>query len=286
MTPNTNSWSHLERLPAEVLLKIISFLTIKDLKSLSLASYRLYDVTSTEELWKNVVISKYQVRKNGIQPVLNKRFKTLVSLDFSGVFSISTADFIDLMTFIKVSSIKNVNLSLVKMEKDRPPRQMPCNKALSKVDANLLADAVNTLESVNLSGTYLETLQILAIFEKIISDTKLIKLVIGGINFNGVPIDLFVNALSRINQVEVFKSNVNNNGSYDSIWESQILALFRKREEVTVLRSLSVSLHTSSFYFEDFKEALKDVQFSTVYHEVMPDQFGMPGQYGRFILNK
>ena len=57
MTPNTNSWSHLERLPAEVLLKIIPFLTIKDLKSLSLASYRLYDVTSTEELWKNAVIS-------------------------------------------------------------------------------------------------------------------------------------------------------------------------------------------------------------------------------------
>ena len=286
MTPYTNSWSHLERLPAEVLLKIIPFLTIKDLKSLSLASYRLYDVTSTEELWKNAVISKYQVRKNGIQPVLNKRFKTLVSLDFSGVFSISTADFTDLMTFIKVSSIKNVNLSLVKMEKDRPPRLMPCNKALSKMDANLLADAVNTLESVNLSGTYLETLQILAIFEKIISDTKLIKLVIGGINFIGVPTDLFMNALSRINQVEVFKSNVNNNGLNDSIWESQILALFRKLEEVTVLRSLSVSLYTSSSYFDDFKEALKDVQFCTVYHEVMPGQFGMPGQYGRFILNK
>ena len=285
MTPTTNSLSHLESLPDELLLKIIPLLTIKDLKSLSLASYRLFDVTSTEELWESVVIRKYQVRKNGIQPVLKKRFKTLISLDLSGVFCISTADFTDLMTFIKVSSIKNVNLSLVKMEKDRPPRQMPCNKALSKVDANLLADAVNALESVDLSGTCLEILQILAIFEKIISATKLMKLVIGGINLIGVPTDLFVNALSRINQVELFESHMN---IYNSFCESQILGLFRKLEEVTILRSLSVSKYNTSYYFKEFKEALKDVQLCTVDHEVMSlNKDNMyNGQYDKYILNK
>ena len=285
MTPTTNSLSHLESLPDELLLKIIPLLTIKDLKSLSLASYRLFDVTSTEELWESVVIRKYQVRKNGIQPVLKKRFKTLISLDLSGVFCISTADFTALMTFIKVSSIKNVNLSLVKMEKDRPPRQMPCNKALSKVDANLLADAVNALESVDLSGTCLEILQILAIFEKIISATKLMKLVIGGINLIGVPTDLFVNALSRINQVELFESHMN---IYNSFCESQILGLFRKLEEVTILRSLSVSKYNTSYYFKEFKEALKDVQLCTVDHEVMSlNKDNMyNGQYDKYILNK
>ena len=289
MTPTTNSLSHLESLPDELLLKIIPFLTIKDLKSLSLASYRLFDVTSTEELWESVVIRKYQVRKNGIQPVLKKRFKTLISLDLSGVFCISTADFTALMTFIKVSSIKNVNLSLVKIEKDRFPRQMPCNKALSKVDANLLADAVNALESVDLSGTCLEILQTLAIFEKIISATKLMKLVIGGINLIGVPTDLFVNALSRINQVELFESHMNNNGSYNSFSESQILGLFRKLEEVTVLRSLSVSKYNTSYYFKEFKEALKDVQLCTVDHEVMSlnkDKYMYNAQYDKYILNK
>ena len=258
------------------------------MKSLSLASYRLFDVTSTEELWESVVIRKYQVRKNGIQPVLKKGFKTLISLDLSGVFCISTADFTALMTFIKVSSIKNVNLSLVKIEKDRFPRQMPCNKALSKVDANLLADAVNALESVDLSGTCLEILQILAIFEKIISATKLMKLVIGGINLIGVPTDLFVNALSRINQVELFESHMNNNGFYNSFCESQILGLFRKLEEVTILRSLSVSKYNTSYYFKEFKEALKDVQLCTVDHEVMSlnkDNL-YNGQYDKYILNK
>ena len=285
MTPTTNSLSHLESLPDELLLKIIPLLTIKDLKSLSLASYRLFDVTSTEELWESVVIRKYQVRKNGIQPVLKKRFKTLISLDLSGVFCISTADFTALMTFIKVSSIKNVNLSLVKIEKDRFPRQMPCNKALSKVDANLLADGVNALESVDLSGTCLEILQILAIFEKIISATKLMKLVIGGINLIGVPTDLFVNALSRINQVELFESHMN---IYNSFCESQILGLFRKLEEVTILRSLSVSKYNTSYYFKEFKEALKDVQLCTVDHEVMSlnkDNI-FNGQYDKYILNK
>ena len=285
MTPTTNSLSHLESLPDELLLKIIPLLTIKDLKSLSLASYRLFDVTSTEELWESVVIRKYQVRKNGIQPVLKKRFKTLISLDLSGVFCISTADFTALMTFIKVSSIKNVNFSLVKIEKDRFPRQMPCNKALSKVDANLLADAVNALESVDLSGTCLEILQILAIFEKIISATKLMKLVIGGINLIGVPTDLFVNALSRINQVELFESHMN---IYNSFCESQILGLFRKLEEVTILRSLSVSKYNTSYYFKEFKEALKDVQLCTVDHEVMSlnkDNL-YNGQYDKYILNK
>ena len=286
MTPTTNSLSHLESLPDELLLKIIPFLTIKDLKSLSLASYRLFDVTSTEELWESVVIRKYQVRKNGIQPVLKKRFKTLISLDLSGVFCISTADFTALMTFIKVSSIKNVNLSLVKIEKDRFPRQMPCNKAL---DANLLADAVNALESVDLSGTCLEILQTLAIFEKIISATKLMKLVIGGINLIGVPTDLFVNALSRINQVELFESHMNNNGFYNSFCESQILGLFRKLEEVTVLRSLSVSKYNTSYYFKEFKEALKDVQLCTVDYEVMSlnkDKYMYNAQYDKYILNK
>ena len=48
MATTTKSWSHLERLPAELLLKIFLYLPIKDLKSVSLASYRLYDITSTE----------------------------------------------------------------------------------------------------------------------------------------------------------------------------------------------------------------------------------------------
>ena len=167
-----------------------------------------------------------------------------------------------MMTFIKASSIKNVNLSCVRMESNRLPRQMPCNTALSKVDANLLADAVNTLESVNLSGTYLETLQIVAIFEKTLVATKLIKFVIGGINLVGVPTDLFVNALSKINQVEVFETNVLYPNSFT---ESQIFGLFRKLEGATVLRTLSV-------FWRNFKKGcafLKDVEFCTVVNQKM-----------------
>ena len=215
-----------------------------------------------EALWKNAVIKKYQVRKKGIQPVLRKRYKTLVSIDLSGIFCISTDDFTEMMTFIKASSIKNVNLSCVRMESNRLPRQMPCNTALSKVDANLLADAVNTLESVNLSGTYLETLQIVAIFEKTLVATKLIKFVIGGINLVGVPTDLFVNALSKINQVEVFETNVLYPNSFT---ESQIFGLFRKLEGATVLRTLSV-------FWQNFEKGcafLKDVEFCTVVNQKM-----------------
>ena len=186
----------------------------------------------------------------------------LVSIDLSGIFCISTDDFTEMMTFIKASSIKNVNLSCVRMESNRLPRQMPCNKALSKVDANLLADAVNTLESVNLSGTYLETLQIVAIFEKTLVATKLIKFVIGGINLVGVPTDLFVNALSKINQVEVFETNVSYRNSF---MDSQIFGLFRKLKGATVLRTLSV-------FWENFEKGcafLKDVEFCTVVNQKM-----------------
>ena len=48
MAYTTKSWSYLERLPAELLLKIFLCLPIKDLKSVSLVSYRLYDNISTE----------------------------------------------------------------------------------------------------------------------------------------------------------------------------------------------------------------------------------------------
>lgn len=282
-TDSTHTWSPLERLPAELLLKIFLCLPIKDLKSVSLSSYRLYDTTSTEVLWKNATIRKIKVRKNGIQPVLRKRYKTLVSIDLSGIFCVSPSDFSSMMTFIKCSHIKHLNLSCVKMETNRSPRQMPCNKALSKVDPALLSDAVTTLESVNLSGTYLEIIQIIAIFEKILLGTKLTNLVMGGINLVEVPVDLFVNALSKINRVELFETNVSyQNGLYNSFKESQIFGIFRKLEEETVLAWISV-------FWQNFKEGcafLKNVNFCSVVNSKMKCCVHLCGMVGTHVLSK
>ena len=236
----TENWSHIESLSPEVMLEIFSYLSIKDLKTISMTSYRLYDVVSTENLWKNAVIKKRKVMKNGMQPILKKKFKTLVSIDLSGIFCIKTDDFTKLMKFIKESSIQNLNLSCVKMENQRFPRQMPCNKALSKVDSSLLAEAVNVLESVNLSGTYLETKQIIEIFRKMLTRTKLTRLIVGGINFYNVPIDLFSDALTKINEVELFETNVSYQSFKNSFTESQIFSLCQKLEEAPVLKKISV----------------------------------------------
>jgi len=234
--------SMFELLPDELILMILYNLSLPDINRMAVVSSRMFAIASTPKLWANMVVAKKTIRKLGIDHLLNiKRFQDLVSLDLSGMMGLSTAQFKKLLNFSLKSKLKSLDLSSVKMDYAnfyiKLPKQMPCTGALANISPDLLARAVNRLEIVNLSGTYVTLEQALAIFKQILVSTNLSELSIGGLRLREVPVDLFVNALAKIKKVEIF-ATITTSG--DNVSRVQVKALLLKLQEKTVLKTLDI----------------------------------------------
>jgi len=215
-------------------------------------STRLYTMASTPTLWANVRVCKRSIRKYGIDELLAiRRYQGLVSLDLSGMMGLTTAQFKNLLNFSLKSKLKSLDLSSVKMDYAafyiKLPKQMPCTGALANISPALLAKAVNRLETVNLSGTYVTTDQATAIFQQILVASNLTDLSIGGLKLREVPVDLFVNALVKIKRVELF-ATITTSG--DNVTGEQVKALLLKLQSKTVLETLDLDERSFREIFE------------------------------------
>lgn len=238
--------SLFEILPDELILMILWKLSLQDINRLALVSRRLYAMASTPKLWANMIVAKRNFRKHGIDHLLTiKRFQDLVSLDLSGMMGLTTAQFKKLLNFSLKSKLKWLDLSSVKMDYSKfyikLPKQMPCTGALANISPDLLARAVNRLEMVNLSGTYVTLEQATAIFKQILVSTNLAHLSIGGLRLREVPVDLFVNALAKIKRVNIF-ATITTSG--DNVSKVQVKALLLKLQEKTVLKTLDLDMRS------------------------------------------
>jgi len=194
---------NLSKVPAELLANSISRLQVVDLWDTHLTTEQcvavlkasLSSATLTNLNLKYVNLSKVpaELLANSISrlEVVNLGHSDAVILRYT---HLTTEQCVALLkASLSSTTLTNVNFGRVN---------------LSKVPAELLANSISRLQDIDLSSTELTTEQCVALLKASLSSTTLTNVNLAVVNLSKVPAELLANSISRLQDVELFGTDL------------------------------------------------------------------------------
>jgi len=202
--------SNVNVLPTEVWVQVMEYVPPKDLCSVVLTSQHMNSLASTQKLWAGTKISKEKVMRDGVTQLFRiNRFKKIKAIDLSSMGAWATDVRIhNLLMEIPQTPLEQVDLSGNRMSSNQTNGGVPAEiRELVTwshgVSAEVLAQGVAHLKSVDLMWTSLTTIQSSKLLEASISADSLETVNLRGANLGGVPADLLAKAVCRLQSVNL-----------------------------------------------------------------------------------
>jgi len=290
----------INALPAEMLIKVFSFVPVRDRKNVVLVSKRWREVGEDPSLWTWCRIRVYS--KDDIHNLSMRRLKHIQEIQISANITNNYNTFGNwkaiLLAVNKLHRLKKLDFSYNNLSSVEPEllarvvnkmedvklwkltndqlqalfTAMCQNSQLKKLDLDgnnlssvepeLFGRAVNRLEDVNLGGTSLTNLQKMAIFTSMSLNSQLKKLDLTRINLSSVDSELFARGITKLQEFNSFLTNIT---------IDQLNSLFTALSRNTQLKKLSVfSNNLSSVDPELLARGvtrLEDVYFTNITNE-------------------
>jgi len=180
--------SYEKALPPEQWWQVLVNVSPEDLCSVIRTSSYMKSLASCPNLWSGMEVNMVKVRDNGLAQLYSiDRFKKVRKMNFRGLH-FSSEKLKMVFHDIPASNLEDINLSRINL------RQVP---------AELLANAVSHLQTVNLLYSGLSTEQCIQVLEASLSSESLVDVNLSMVNLSGVPADLLARAVSRLQTVNL-----------------------------------------------------------------------------------
>jgi len=180
--------SYEKALPPEQWWQVLVNVSPGDLCSVMRTSSYMNSVASWPNLWAGMNFNMEKVREKGLAELYSiDRFKKVRKLNFRGEhFNFEQLQRV--LHDIPASHFEDVNLEYVNF---------------GQIPAELLANAVSHLKTVNLLHSLLTNEQCIQLLEVSLSSRNLVDVSLANVNLSGVPADLLARAVSRLQAVNL-----------------------------------------------------------------------------------
>jgi len=184
---------NVEKLPPEIIQKILRFVPPVDLCNVVLTSTLLRTLASEPKFWSGITVRQDKIQQDGLRQLFSiDRYKKVRKIDLSK------------MTFTSEELLRNLN-SIPSSVNELNLKDV----SVRKVPAELLAGVASNLEKINLNGTFPTRAQYCALVKVCISSSTLIDVNLAYTNFiYEVPAKLLSTAVGNLHKVNLYDANL------------------------------------------------------------------------------
>ena len=240
LDPSNKTYFAIEKLPHELILRIFSFLSFKDLNILNQVSPWMYHMAMDPVLWRNFVL---EVQPEFLEIMLEiPRLSKLRQVHLSENNKTSLCDFGRKKDFSHILRQKHRNKervfqdafeTLISKENVEDLRITTCiGRSLSGVPSEILSKALNQMSNIDIESTQISPNQIKDFFVKMMRKTKIRKMNCKRKDLSIVPPDQIANSVNKLESANICFTN---------LIDSQTREIFRQISSDTKLEKLDIS---------------------------------------------